>query len=128
MYNHAPKDYVCPICVAVKGVENDQTLIKQLDILFRDNEVMVFIASYFIKGSEGHLIVVPVGHYENLYDLSDKIGGKIISVAKEYAIKMKQAYNCNGVNVLQNNEPVAGQHAFHYHLHLFPRYKGDDIW
>lgn len=52
----------------------------------------------------------------------------IFSVAKKYATKMKEAYGCDGVNMLQNNEPAAGQHAFHYHLHLFPRYEGDDIW
>jgi len=41
---------------------------------------------------------------------------------------MKSAYGCDGVNLLQNNEPAAGQHAFHYHLHLFPRYDGDSLW
>ncbi|PIR62986.1 MAG: diadenosine tetraphosphate hydrolase [Candidatus Pacebacteria bacterium CG10_big_fil_rev_8_21_14_0_10_42_12] len=128
MNTHAPKNYICPICLGVQGVENEQTLIRKQDILYRDDAVMVLIASYFIKGSEGHLIVVPTRHFENIYDLPDEIGARIFSTAKEYAIKMKSAYGCDGVNLLQNNEPAAGQHAFHYHLHLFPRYDGDSLW
>lgn len=122
------KNYVCPICLGVQGVENGDTLIRQSDIVYKDNVVMVFVASYFIKGSEGHLIVVPTKHFENIYDLPGEIGARIFSTAKEFAIKMKFAYGCDGVNLLQNNEPAAGQHAFHYHLHLFPRYEGDNLW
>ncbi len=128
MHNHAPTNYVCPICLGVQGIENEDTLIRQSDILYKDDDVMVFVASFFVKGSEGHLIVVPTQHYENFYDLPDEIGAKILSTAKQYAIKMKNAYGCDGVNILQNNEPAAGQHAFHYHLHLFPRYEGDNLW
>lgn len=126
--NHAPAGYVCPICLGVKGVENDQTLIRQSDIVYKDDAVMVFVASYFIRGSEGHLIVVPLRHYENFYDLPDDLGAKIFAVAKQFAMKMRKAYGCDGINVLQNNEPAAGQHAFHYHLHLFPRYEDDNLW
>ena len=25
MYNHQPKDYICPLCVAIKGEENEHT-------------------------------------------------------------------------------------------------------
>lgn len=128
MQTNAPKNYICPICLGVQGIEDDQTLILQQDILYKDHDIMVFLASFFIRGAEGHLIVVPTKHYENIYELPDEIGAKISKIAKEYSIKMKQAYNCDGVNLLQNNEPAAGQHAFHYHMHLFPRYDGKDIW
>ena len=39
---------------------------------------------------------------------------------------MKKALNCDGFNVLQNNEEPAGQTVFHYHMHLIPRYEGDN--
>lgn len=126
--HHAPADYVCPICLGVAQIENNQTLVRQSDIIYKDDSVMVYVASYFITGSEGHLIVVPVAHYENFYELPDELGAKIFATAKQFAVKMKTAYGCDGVNVLQNNEPAAGQHAFHYHLHLFPRYRGDNLW
>lgn len=44
-----------------------------------------------------------------------------------FAVIMRQAYGCEGVTVLQNNEPAGGQHLFHYHMHLFPRYENDAL-
>lgn len=128
MHNHAPPDYVCPICLGVQGVENDQTLIRQSDVVYKDESIMVFIASYFIGKYPGHLIVVPVEHYEHIYDLPENIASKLLVIAKKISIVMKKAYECDGVMMLQNNEPASGQHAFHYHLHIFPRYEGDNIF
>jgi histidine triad (HIT) family protein len=48
-------------------------------------------------------------------------------VAKQIALAMKSARNCDGIMMVQNNEPASGQHAFHYHLHVFPRFKDDHI-
>jgi len=50
-----------------------------------------------------------------------------MSVVKQIAVAMKTLYDCDGITLLQNNEPAGGQHAFHYHLHIFPRYEGDDL-
>lgn len=128
MYTHAPNDYVCPICLGVRGIENERTLVRSQDIVYRDDQVMAFIASYFIGENPGHVIVVPLEHYENLYALPEEVGAQIFTVSKQMSLAMKKAYSCEGVMVLQNNEPASGQHAFHYHLHLFPRYENDDIF
>lgn len=128
MDRHAPENYVCPICLGVEGVEDERTLIRGGDIIFRDQVLMVFVASYFIKTCEGHLIVVPLMHYENLYELPDEVGARIMAKAREMAVVMKRVYGCDGVTILQNNEPASGQHAFHYHMHLFPRYAGDELY
>jgi histidine triad (HIT) family protein len=127
MITHAPADYVCPICVGIEGDESEQTQILQDDIVFRDDKVMVFVASSFIGNNPGHLIVVPIQHYESLYDLPDEIGATIFAAARKYALIMREAYGCEGVTTLQNNEPAGNQHAFHYHLHLFPRYTNDNL-
>ena len=29
------------------------------------------------------------------------------------------------ITTRQNNEPAGDQHAFHFHFHIFPRYKDD---
>ena len=41
--------------------------------------------------------------------------------------KMTKALKCDGFNVLQNNNECAGQTVYHFHMHLIPRYKGDDV-
>lgn len=127
MHNHAPSDYICPICLGVQGIESKDTLIRESDVVYKDDRVMVFIASYFIGNNPGHLIIVPLEHNEHLYDLPADIGTHIFTISKKIAIAMKKAYECEGITTLQNNEPAGGQHAFHYHLHLFPRYENDQL-
>jgi histidine triad (HIT) family protein len=127
IFFHANSDYRCPICPGTKGIESEDTLIKKSDIVFRNRLVTVFVASFFIGKNLGHAIIVPNKHYENLYDLPDSVGKEIFAVSKKVALVMKNAYGCDGITILQNNEPAGDQHAFHYHLHVFPRYKKDNF-
>ncbi|MEK7550450.1 MAG: HIT family protein [Patescibacteria group bacterium] len=127
MYSHTPKDYKCPICLGVQGKENENTMLKQSDLVYKDKLVSVFINSFFIKGNEGHLIIVSNKHYENLYDLEPKCGHRILEISQKMAVAMKKTYRCDGITIRQNNEPASEQHAFHYHMHIFPRYKNDNF-
>src|SRR3989344_8108167 len=125
MYNHAPQEYKCPICLAIEGIESEDTMMKQDDIFYRDDLVMAVINSKFVGNNPGHAIVVPLKHYENLYELPEKEANQIMKVSKEVAIAMKEVRKSDGVMVQQNNEPASGQHAFHYHMHIFPRFTDD---
>lgn len=125
MFNHAPNDYKCPICLGVKDIESPDTLLKKDDLLYRDDLVSAYINSFWIKTTEGHVIVVPNKHFENIYEIKEDHLHRIMDVAKKIAITMKKAYKCDGITIRQNNEPASMQHAFHYHLHIFPRYEGD---
>ncbi len=132
MYNHAVADYHCPICLSVSGVENEETWIKQQDIFYRDDLVLGFISSKSIKGNEGHPLLVPIEHFENLYDLPEQVGHKIFDVTKRITTALKQVRKCDGATLIQNNEPAGDQHAFHYHLHIIPRFQNDhfheELW
>ena len=132
MYNHAPENYACPICLAIQGVEDERTWIVQNDIFYRDDLVVGFISSKSIKGNEGHPLIVPIEHAENLYDLPDAAGARIMEVAKKTAIALKEIRRCDGITLAQNNEPAGGQHGFHFHLHVVPRFTGDhfqeELW
>lgn len=127
MYNHAPKDYKCPLCLAVSGVESEDTLVKQTDIIYKDKFITALINSFFIKNNPGHVIVIPNEHFENLYEIESETLYKIMNVVQKIATAMKKSYSCEGITLLQNNEPVGGQHAFHFHLHIFPRYENDEL-
>lgn len=125
MHNHAPEDYKCPICLGVQGIENDDTLLKQADLVFKNELVSVFINSFWAETVEGHVIVVPNKHYENVYELPKEVGHRIFEVIQKMAIAIKKTYKCNGITTRQNNEPDGNQHAFHYHHHVYPRYEND---
>ena len=127
MYNHKDKNYHCPICFAVQGIENDDTLIRESDIVYKDDSAMAFIGSFFYGNNAGAVIIIPVQHFENIYDLPEEIGHKIFDLSKKIAVAEKNAYHCDGITTLQNNEPGGDQKAFHFHLHIFPRYDGDNF-
>ena len=128
MYNHAPENYKCPICLGVNGIESEATMLKQADIIYKDDHVCAFVNSKFVGNNPGHVIVVPNGHFENLYDMTEEVLSRVIIMSKKIAIAMKKARNCDGVMIQQNNEPASNQHAFHYHMHIFPRFDGDEIY
>ena len=48
-----------------------------------------------------------------------------MKLAKKMAVMMTEKLHADGFNLVQNNNEVAGQTVFHFHLHLIPRYNGD---
>lgn len=77
--------------------------------------------------SKGHALILPKDHYANLYELPEELASKALVVAKKVVTKMTEIVGCDGYNVLQNNGEVAGQTVFHFHMHLIPRYKEDQV-
>ena len=77
--------------------------------------------------SKGHALLLPKEHYENLYMLPDELAAKALPVAKKMITKLTEVLGCDGYNVVQNNGETAGQTVFHFHMHLIPRYKGDQV-
>lgn len=77
--------------------------------------------------SKGHALILAKDHYANLYELSDELASKALLVAKKVITVMTDVLGCDGYNVLQNNGEVAGQTVFHFHIHLIPRYKDDNV-
>jgi histidine triad (HIT) family protein len=49
-------------------------------------------------------------------------------VGKRIALALRTTYGCNGTSFRQRNEPAGGQEVWHYHLHVFARYLGDDLY
>ena len=77
--------------------------------------------------SKGHCLIIPKEHFDNIYDLDGETAGKLFSLATCIARAMKDALHCDGLNVVQNNGEIAGQTVMHFHLHLIPRYEGDQV-
>ncbi len=72
--------------------------------------------------SKGHALILPKGHYANIYQLPEDLAAKAMKLAKKLAEHMTDKLQCDGFNLVQNNGEVAGQTVFHFHLHLIPRY------
>lgn len=128
MYNHAPKNYHCPFCQLATGTDLDQRHSLQTDVVYQDKFIIVFIARDGWINNEGHVLIAPTKHYENIYELPDSLISKIHSMEKKIAIAMKKVYTSGGISSRQHNEPIGGQDVWHYHLAIFPRYKNDQLY
>lgn len=124
--SHQPRGYQCPFCRVVAGEDLEGT--KQADVVFRDDVVTAFVALAWWPGNAGHVLVVPNEHYENIYDIPDAALAAVQVTGKRIALALKVTYGCEGTSFRQHNEPAGYQDVWHYHLHVFPRYAGDDLY
>ena len=93
--------------------------------LYEDNDFRVILD--LGPASKGHALILPKEHYDNLYELDDEIASKVLVLAKKMITRMTKALGCDGYNLVQNNGEAAGQTVHHFHLHLIPRYKDDQV-
>ena len=75
--------------------------------------------------TEGHTLIIPKEHFDNLYEISEEYLAHIAAVSRKIALLMKEKLHTDGLNIIQNNGEVAGQTVKHYHMHCIPRYQGD---
>ena len=93
--------------------------------LYEDDVVKVIFD--LNPASKGHVLILPKNHAANIYELPDEDAADIFVLAKKLATKMTEILHCDGFNIVQNNGEVAGQTVFHFHMHLIPRYEGDQV-
>lgn len=112
------KDENCIFCKIAGGEIPSATL-------YEDEDFRVFLD--LGPASKGHALIVPKEHYANLYELPDEIASKAIILAKKMITKLTDILGCDGYNIVQNNGEAAGQTVLHFHIHLIPRYKDDEV-
>lgn len=112
------KDENCIFCKLANGDIPTSTL-------YEDEDFRVILDAS--PASKGHALIIPKEHYANLYELDDELAGKVMILAKKMITKLTDVLGCDGYNLVQNNGPAAGQTVFHFHLHMIPRYEGDNV-
>lgn len=129
MYNHAPAGYPCPFC-RIGGVAQSGATPSSLaaDVVYHDGLVTAFVSAAWWPNNSGHVLVIPNEHFENVYDLPVTLAAEIHRVVRQVAFAFKTVYECDGVSTRQHNEPAGDQDVWHYHMHVFPRYAGDNLY
>ena len=77
--------------------------------------------------SKGHVLIIPKEHFKDIYEIDAITAGKLFQLATVVARALKEVLHCDGLNVLQYNGLIAGQTVYHFHMHLIPRYKDDQV-
>lgn len=90
------------------------------NIVYEDDDVLAFMDAFPV--SKGHTLVIPKRPIENIYELDDDTGAKVLSVVTRVSKAVRDTFNPKGLNVIQNNGSYASQSVFHLHFHIIPRY------
>lgn len=90
--------------------------------LYEDDDFRVILDAG--PASRGHALILPKQHYQDLCELDEAVGAKVLGLAARLGKAMKSGLGCAGFNLVQNNGEAAGQTVKHFHMHIIPRYEG----
>ena len=94
-------------------------------IVYEDSKVIAFMDIRPL--SDGHTLVIPKKHYDTVYEIPDNQNASIHKAVKRVAIAVKKATAADGITIIQQNEKAAGQEIPHMHVHVIPRYVGQNL-
>jgi histidine triad (HIT) family protein len=126
MYSHAPSGYHCPFCNYARGGGDDR--VGPEHVVERTEATLTYVSPKWWPNNHGALLVIPLEHHENLYDVPDELGVPLLRATRRAAVALKSAFACEGVSTRQHNEPAGNQDLWHFHVHVFPRYRDDALY
>jgi len=73
--------------------------------------------------NEGHVLIIPKSHYLDTDEIPTEVVTSMMVLSKRIVKVIKEKYSPDGYSVMQ----IGGEFndIGHYHMHVFPRYKGD---
>lgn len=76
---------------------------------------------------EGSGVIVPKLHRETPFDLTPEEWNATYTLLKDVKKYLDEKYNPQGYNLGWNCGAVGGQHIFHSHFHVLPRYDDETL-
>jgi histidine triad (HIT) family protein len=93
--------------------------------VYEDDNVLAFMD--VMPQAQGHVLVVPKAASRNILDADPAALSALILTVQKVAIAAQDAFDADGVTIMQFNEAPAGQSVFHLHFHVIPRHEGTPL-
>ncbi len=93
--------------------------------IFEDELTLAFMD--INPANHGHALAIPKEHWEDVYAVPDALLAATAETVKRVAGAVRAVLEPYGVNLVQANGPGAAQSVLHFHVHILPRTKGDDL-
>jgi histidine triad (HIT) family protein len=74
--------------------------------------------------ADGHTLVIPKVPARNLFDIAPEDLARLMPSVQKVVHAVKAGMQAEGISLQQFNEFVGGQHVFHLHFHILPRWTG----
>ena len=75
--------------------------------------------------SPGHTLVIPKRHIGSWFEISKDEQSGLLALLERAKTDIQIEFSPDGYNIGINDGSAAGQTVPHLHMHLIPRYKGD---
>lgn len=108
-------------CIFCKIAKGEVPSVK----IYEDEKVFAFLELNPL--AEGHTLLIPKKHAQDIFDIDQEDLKRLAAAAQKIALKIKEAFGAEGVNLVQRSGKAAEQGVFHFHLHIIPRKNGDGI-
>ncbi len=109
------------MCVFCKIINNEIGSYK----IYEDEKILAFLD--ISQLTIGHTLVIPKKHYETILDLDSETSKEIFDLVRKLSLKIVKATGAKGVNIINNNNEIAGQAVNHFHIHIIPRYNTQEF-
>lgn len=94
--------------------------------LYEDEDVLAFLDVF--PQSYGHTLVIPKrSAARNILDVDVDSLAKVMAVVQRLTRVLVEELEPAGVQVAQFNGAPAGQTVFHIHMHIVPRFAGEQL-
>jgi len=90
--------------------------------IYEDDIVLAFLD--INPDSNGHTLIIPKQHFQDIDDIDEKVLNHIMKIAKDIKNILYEKLNCDGLTLIQNNGLI--QEVKHFHLHLKPYYENEN--
>ena len=97
-------------------------------LIYEDKLIYVIHDKYPV--TEGHLLVIPKKHYENIMEMPDEELCDLIKVVKKMKLLLMEKMEVKGFTIKQNWQPFVNNNHLvihHVHFHVVPRYFNDSL-
>ena len=93
--------------------------------VYEDDHTLAFMD--VMPQANGHTLVIPKAPSRNILDADPETLSRLMPVVQKIAVAAMDAFEADGVTVIQFNEPAAGQSVYHLHFHVIPRMEGSAL-
>jgi len=108
----------CVFCRIAQGMEPSFPVYENKHVLaFLDNNPF----------TQGHTLVIPKRHYINMFDIDEDALNEVMEVVHLLVKRYEKNMGMSGVDILNLNGVDGQQTVYHFHVHLIPRFAGDNL-
>ncbi len=115
----------CIFCDFVSGKRVKHIGGLPFEVLHETNNTISFLSINFPKKVDGHIIIIPKNHYDNIEDVPRRVQNELMGHTSLIAKVLRKTHL--GCNILLNDGFGAKQSIAHTHFHVIPRESNDGI-